>query len=79
VAPIRSEAANPDISSVIRRFHYRPEEKALEIVFVSGRRYRYFHVPQQVYEEMRASSSKGKYFNRHVRDRFSFEKAPIPK
>lgn len=63
-------------SSVIRAFHYRPKEAALEITFVNGRRYRYLDVPQQVYDEMRLSFSKGEYFNRHIRDRFSFQKIP---
>lgn len=63
-------------SSVIRAFRYRPDEAALEITFVSGRRYRYLDVPQQVYEDMRSSFSKGDYFNRHIRDRFAFKRIP---
>jgi hypothetical protein len=61
-------------SIVIRSFHYRPTEQALEITFVSGRTYRYLRVPPKLYEEMRASFSKGEYFNRHIRDHFAFER-----
>lgn len=60
-------------SSVIRRFRYQPEQAQLDITFVNGRQYRYLNVPPRVYEEMRASFSKGEYFNRHIRDHFAFE------
>jgi len=62
-------------STVIRGFRYRPDQQALEITFVSGRSYRYLHVPSKVYDDMRASFSKGEYFNQHIRDRFAFERA----
>lgn len=61
-------------SSVIRNFRYEPADQALEIAFVSGLRYRYLGVPRTVYEQMRASFSKGSFFNRHIRDRFAFER-----
>ena len=61
-------------SSVIRNYRYRVDEAVLEITFVSGKRYRYLQVPEDIYEKMRASFSKGEYFNRHIRDRFSFER-----
>jgi lysyl-tRNA synthetase class 2 len=32
-------------SSVIRSYHYDPVDRYLELVFVSGRRYRYHEVP----------------------------------
>jgi hypothetical protein len=69
----------PMPSSVIRHFRYRPEQKALDITFVSGRQYRYLRVPQRIYEDLRASSSKGEYFNRHIREHFAFERLkPLP-
>ena len=61
-------------SRVIRRFSYQAKDKALDVTFVSGRCYRYLNVPQQVYQDMQSSFSKGEYFNRHVRDHFAFEK-----
>jgi len=61
-------------SSVIRHFHYRSDREALEVTFVNGRRYRYLNVPRQVYEDMQSSFSKGEYFNRHVRNRYGFER-----
>jgi KTSC domain len=61
-------------STVIRNFRYEPDGQVLEITFVSGRRYRYLDVPDTVYQEMRNSFSKGEYFNRNIRDHFTFEK-----
>ena len=60
-------------STVIRHFSYRPEQMALEVTFVSGRRYRYLKVPPEIDQGMRSSFSKGEYFNRHVRNHFGFE------
>ena len=59
-------------SSVIRTFWYDPAELKLDVVFVSGRRYRYHEVPDEVYGEMRRAFSKGEFFNENIRDRFRF-------
>ena len=61
-------------SSVIRSFRYLPAEKALEVIFVTGRRYRYLKVPEKLHRQMRAAFSKGEFFNAHVRDHFAFER-----
>jgi lysyl-tRNA synthetase class 2 len=57
-------------SSVIRSYRYDPLQRRLELVFVSGRRYRYHDVPEETYSEMRRAFSKGEYFNAHIRDRY---------
>jgi lysyl-tRNA synthetase class 2 len=57
-------------SSVIRTFDYDPIEEQLDVVFVSGRRYRYHQVPEQTYDEMRRAHSKGEFFNDRVRDQY---------
>ena len=43
-------------STVIRGFHYQPDEQALEITFVSGRSYRYLRVPPKVCGTINLSS-----------------------
>jgi hypothetical protein len=60
-------------STVIRRFSYRPERHALDVEFVSGRRYRYFGVPEGVASRFRAAFSKGSFFNARIRDDYPFE------
>lgn len=57
-------------STVIRRFHYRPESRELEVLFVTGRRYIYADVPNDEAEAFRSAFSKGRYFNARIRDRY---------
>lgn len=59
-------------STVIRSFNYDAKRRSLHVTFQTGRRYVYNDVPEEVYRAMRASSSKGEYFNGMIRDRYSF-------
>lgn len=61
-------------SSVIDHFSYDPDLSILKITFVSGMIYKYADVPQQVYDEMNAEGSKGRYFNYFIKDRYKFKK-----
>jgi lysyl-tRNA synthetase class 2 len=65
-------------SSVIRRFHYRPEEAELDVLFTTGRRYVYRDVPADVADSFRAAFSKGRYFNAHIRDDYDYEEVTEP-
>jgi hypothetical protein len=57
-------------SSVIRRYWYDPAHHKMDVVFVSGKRYRYHDVPEETYQSMKRAFSKGEFFNAHVRDHF---------
>lgn len=57
-------------SSVIRRFVYDPAKRALWIEFVTGRRYVYEDVPDEVAQALASAFSKGSYFNSRIRDQF---------
>jgi len=59
-------------SSVIRSYRYDPIEHHLDLVFVSGRRYRYHEVPEETYDAMRRAFSKGEFFNDCIRDQYRF-------
>lgn len=59
-------------STVIRSFDYDPEERRLDIQFVTGRRYSYHDVPARIVAAMRAARSKGQFFNARIRDHFAF-------
>ena len=66
-------------STVIRSFDYRPGNLALDIEFVTGRRYRYLNVPTEVAEAFRSAFSKGRFFNARIRDHYPCaELAPEP-
>ena len=59
-------------STAIRRFAYDADARALDVTFVTGRRYRYFAVPGALAREFGEAPSKGRFFNARVRDRFRF-------
>lgn len=59
-------------STVIRHFTYDAANRRLDVTFVSGRRYVYFEVPEHVANDFRAASSRGAFFNAHVRDAFAY-------
>jgi hypothetical protein len=59
-------------STVISRFDYRPDRRQLLIDFRTGRRYIYFDVPGEEVDALRSASSKGRYFNANIRDRYEF-------
>jgi KTSC domain len=59
-------------SSVLARAAYDQAVAILELEFCSGIVYRYFHVPQQIYQDLLQAHSKGAYFNRHVRNVFRY-------
>ena len=46
----------------------------LDLRFRSGASYRYFAVPQRVFDELLVAESKGAYFNRNVRGRFRYQR-----
>lgn len=61
-------------STVIREFRYLPRMRQLDVVFTTGRRYRYLDVPDTLAAQLRNSFSKGRFFNRFIRDRFAFRR-----
>jgi hypothetical protein len=61
-------------STVIAAFNYYTDTQTLRIRFVSGIVYDYKNVPEEVYAAMKASFSKGAYFNLHIKNNYSFEK-----
>lgn len=57
-------------STVIRRFAYDQTDHELWVEFVTGRRYVYEHVPEEVAGALRSAFAKSVYFNTRIRDRF---------
>ena len=42
------------------------------MTFITGRRYIYDDVPQDVFEAFKAAFSKGTFFNQEIRDRYAY-------
>ena len=60
-------------SSLLSSMGYSTQA-TLELTFRSGARYRYFAVPHTLFQALIAAESKGAYFNRHVRNRFRYQR-----
>jgi hypothetical protein len=63
----------PVESSLLSSIEYLSDQ-TLDLTFRSGVTYRYFAVPEIVVKAFIDAESKGGYFNRHVRDRFPYQK-----
>ncbi len=51
--------------------HYDPVTRILSVWFLpSGNRYDYEDVPPRIYAAFRKASSKGRFFNEFIRDRY---------
>lgn len=61
-------------SSVILKYKYDVTGKALEITFVSGAVYMYKEIPSTVFERFRLAKSKGIFFNKYIKPKFTFER-----
>ena len=59
-------------STAIRHFEYRPDRRELLVTFITGRRYAYAEVPEEIYRRFRGATSKGGFFNRRIRDRYAY-------
>lgn len=58
-------------STAISRAEYDPNTMVLQLWFVeTGGPYSYYRVPQRIYDGLCTATSKGSYFNRHIRDQY---------
>jgi len=53
-------------SSMLYAVGYDPKAKVLEVVFNSGKIWRYYDVPRSVYDELLTTRSVGSYMNSHI-------------
>ncbi len=66
------------MSAAIRHHYYKPDLEELSIWFGPNfRRYKYFGVPQHLYEAFSEAESQGQFFNRFIKGRFDC--APVAK
>jgi KTSC domain-containing protein len=66
-------------SSVIRDYEYDGSAQVLYVTFVSGKTYAYDRVPPDVYDAFEAAGSKGKFFNRYIRDHYRYVLVTLPR
>lgn len=59
-------------SSAFSEIDYDNRDDRLTVRFASGGRYAYFGVPEQEARAFAEAESKGRYFRRHILDRYPF-------
>jgi hypothetical protein len=60
-------------STSIRKTEYDPATRRLSVWFVaSGRRYDYENVPPATYAAFQRAFSKGRFFNKFIRNSFNY-------
>lgn len=60
----------PVNSSAIEAVGYDPSTRRMRIRFAGGNEYDFCGVPRSVYEALMSASSKGIFYNDHIRDRY---------
>lgn len=60
-------------STVIRGFNYSEDKKVLAVTFTTDRTYNYKNVPEEIYNQFSKATSKGRYFNFNIRDKYEYE------
>ena len=63
-------------STVIRNYLYDPAQRELWITFVTGRKYVYAPVPQNVFDAFKVAFSRGTFFNREISDQYTYREIP---
>ncbi|HEX9658371.1 MAG TPA: KTSC domain-containing protein [Bacteroidota bacterium] len=62
----------PVQSSSVSELGYDPDTMTLEVSFRKGDVYRYFDVPQVLYDELIHSDSVGKFLNSHIKNYYHY-------
>ena len=65
-------------SSSLATVAYAADRSILEVQFRDGRIYQFIDVPAECADQLLASESKGAYFNRHIRNRFCYQRVSGP-
>lgn len=63
---------DPVESSMLAAVGYDANLKALVVLYNSGRAYQYLEVPQEVFQGLLGSRSKGRYMLDHVIDHYPY-------
>jgi lysyl-tRNA synthetase class 2 len=62
----------PVVSSMIAGVEYDDETGELDVLFSSGKTYRYFDVPEDIYARLLEAKSKGQFFNEVIKDEYRY-------
>jgi hypothetical protein len=62
-------------STTIARFGYDSSSQTLTVEFKNGGTYQYFDVPETVFEQMMAASSKGQFLAQTIKGAYRYARA----
>ena len=65
-------------SEVIKDFRYDERSRTLFIAFQSGELYAYDGVEPETYLALKRAISRGRFFMKHIRDRYAYGKVEDP-
>lgn len=71
VSCVMLRMTHPAISPVIRAAWYQPNRRQLDLMFASGRHYRYSNVPAEVARRFAGALSKGRFYNQEIRGSYA--------
>ena len=69
----------PVESSMMTGVDYDDETCELDILFFSGKTYRYFDVPADIYARLLDAESKGEFFNEEIKDVYRYAEVRKPR
>ncbi|MBA2847857.1 KTSC domain-containing protein [Thermosulfuriphilus ammonigenes] len=61
-------------SSHLKSVAYDPQRQTLLVEFRNGALYEFYQVPEEVFRGLISASSHGRFFNRHIRQRFPYRR-----
>ena len=67
---MREPVASTNISSV----GYDAPSETLEVEFSNGTLYQFYNIPQGLYDEFLAASSKGQFFNVYIKTAYPYSR-----
>jgi len=53
---------------------YLPDARHLDVIFRTGDKYRYLHVPPLEYQGLMSARSKGRYMHKRILKRYKYER-----
>jgi len=63
--------ATPE-SSNIAQYRYEIKEHVLQVEFKNGGTYNYYDVPQPIFDQMKAATSKGQFLAQNVKGAYRY-------
>ena len=61
-------------SSNISSIGYDPSRDTLEVEFLNGSIYQYFNVPENMYKQLMATPSKGRFLHAYVKNAYPYSR-----